>query len=217
VEAKRRRKRSSSLPTFLLGLVLALIGVGVFLLMRSYLQGAAPEPKRVVQEIHLIRPPPPPQETPPPPPPPEEKVKLPEPEQPPDPTPSNEPPPSEHLGLDAEGGAGADVFGLVGNKGGRDLLESGTSALTWYSRQLKDQIQELLSADPRTRSGSYTAEIQIWVREDGSIARRGIIKGSGKEATDRAIDAVLSRFTRAAQAPPANWINPVNLRIESHG
>src|SRR5689334_3282657 len=109
--------------------VLAVVGVGLFFLIRHFVKQEAPATKKVVQEIRVIRPPPPPPETPPPPPPPpEEKVDLKEPEPEPDPTPTNEPPPGEQLGLDADGSAGSDGFGLAARKGGRDLLASGGSA-----------------------------------------------------------------------------------------
>lgn len=114
---RRRPKRHSSLPSVLLALCLVAIGAGAFLFLRSYLKSPAPPMPHIIDEVHLIRPPPPPPVTPPPPPPPEEKAEVHEPQQP-DQKPSNEPPPSQQLGLDTQGGAGSDAFGLVGNQGG---------------------------------------------------------------------------------------------------
>jgi periplasmic protein TonB len=212
-----KRKKHPYLPMVLLGLCVSLIGVGTFGLMRSFLNSGTGAPKKVVQEIHLIRPPPPPPDVPPPPPPPEEKVEVHEPEQQPDPTPSNEPPPSEQLGLDAEGTAGGDAFGLVGNKGGRDLLASGGSAFMWYAGLLKNEIQEQLSTEKQTRSGSYSVNLRVWVRDDGTIDRVRIVQGSGNPDRDRAIESALSRISRLSQAPPADMPQPINLRIVSHG
>jgi periplasmic protein TonB len=213
-----KRKKRPYLLVVLLGLCVSLIGVGTFALMRSFLNSGTGAPKKTVQEIHLIRPPPPPPDVPPPPPPPpEEKVDVHEPEQQPDPTPSNEPPPSEQLGLDAEGTAGGDAFGLVGNKGGRDLLASGGSAFMWYAGLLKNEIQESLSAEKQTRSGNYSVNLRVWVRDDGTIDRVRIIQGSGNPDRDRAIESALSRISRLSQAPPADMPQPINLRIVSHG
>lgn len=212
----RRKKRPSRLPILLLGLCLALIGVGAFVLLRNYLQAAAPPPQHVVQEIHLIRPPPPPLEPPPPPPPPE-KVQVPEPQQRPEPAPTDQPPPGNKLGLDTDASGPGDAFGLAAIKGGHDLLAPSNSAFTWYSRVLSDEIKELLTADKRTRSASYTATIGVWLRQDGTVERTSIVKSSGNEATDQAIKSVLSRFQRSAQAPPPNWPNPANVTIVSHG
>ena len=213
-----KRKKRSYLP-ILGGVCVVAIFVGGILFIRSFLGGASAPKQKLVQEVHLIRPPPPPppEEKPPPPPPPEEKVITPQPEQHPDPTPSNEPPPSEHLGLDAEGGAGGDAFGLVGNKGGRDLLGSGGSAIAWYSGILKTAVLEQLSADKELRSGNYKLVIRFWLRGDGSVDRVVIVQGSGDRDRDRMIEAQLSRMTRLPNAPPAGFPTPATLTVVSHG
>lgn len=199
------------------GLGVTLLGAGVFALMRSFLSSTPGTPQKVIQEIHLVRPPPPPPDLPPPPPPPpEEKVSVQQ-DQRPDPTPSNEPPPSEHLGLDAEGGAGGDAFGLMGNKGGRDLLASGGSAYTWYAGLLKTEILDQLNSDKMARRGEYQVVVRVWVRSDGTIDRVHIVQGSGDRERDAAIEAALARVTRLSQAPPADMPEPISLRIVSRG
>jgi protein TonB len=209
-----RAQRFRYLPLVALALVVMLAGGGVYWMVRGFLNSAPPPTKRVVQEIHVIRPPPPPPETPPPPPPPEEKVDVhEEPDKEPDPTPSNEPPPSEQLGLDAEGGAGGDAFGLVGNKGGRDLLASGGSALKWYGGLVKNELLERLQDVKEARKGSYSVEIAVWVRPDGTVERFHA-QSSGDKERDRAIEAVLSHF-RISEAPPANMPQPLSIRIVS--
>ncbi|MGO9803449.1 MAG: TonB C-terminal domain-containing protein [Steroidobacteraceae bacterium] len=210
-KANRRRY----LPVIVLTTAVSLLGVGAFAVVRGILNSAPGQPKQVIQEIHLMRPPPPPPDLPPPPPPPEEKVDVPEPK--PDPTHSNEPPPGEQLGLDAEGGAGSDAFGLLGNKGGRDLLASGGSAYLWYAGLLKDQILEQLNADRRARGGDFSLLVRVWVRGDGSIDRVRIVQGSGDRERDSAIEAALARIPRLSQAPPADMPEPISLKIVSRG
>src|SRR5262245_23918968 len=96
-------KKKRYVPVIIAGVAILGLAVGAFAVVRGFLNGAPGAPKKVVQEIKLIRPPPPPPDLPPPPPPPpEEKVDVTEPEQQPDPTPSNDPPPGEQLGLDAD-------------------------------------------------------------------------------------------------------------------
>ena len=215
--AVRRRKKNRYLPVVLLGLTVSLIGAGAFALVRGFLATAPSQPKQVVQEIHVIRPPPPPPDLPPPPPPPpEEKVDVTEPEHP-DPTPSNDPPPGEQLGLDTEGGAGGDAFGLLARKGGRDLLASGGSAYAWYAGLLKNEILEQLGTEKQARSGQYAVVVRVWVRDDGSIERVNIVQGSGDRQRDRAIESALTRITRLSQAPPADMPEPISLRIVSRG
>ncbi len=204
------------LPLIALAVVVLLAGGGVYWMVRGFLDSAPPPTKKVVQEIHVIRPPPPPPETPPPPPPPpEEKVDVHEPDPEPDPTPSNDPPPSEQLGLDAEGGAGGDAFGLVGHKGGRDLLASGGSAYLWYAGILKNEILDRLQQDKDVRKGSYSVDVKLWVRPDGSVERVRLTQSTGDRQRDQAIEAALSRMTRISQAPPSDMPQPISLRIVS--
>ena len=142
-------------------------------------------------------------------------VDVKEPDPTPDPTPSDEPPPSEQLGLDAEGGAGGDAFGLVGHKGGRDLLATGGSAFAWYAGLLKNEITEQLGNEKKARTGDYSVIVRVWVKADGSIARVSIAQSSGDRERDRAIEAAVSRLARLPQAPPPDMPQPISLRIVS--
>jgi protein TonB len=211
----RKRNRFRYVPIVAVGLAVCVLGVGAVTFVRGILGGGAPPTKKVAQEIHLIRPPPPPDVPPPPPPPPREKVDIPDPQQQPDPTPSNEPPPGEQLGLDAEGSAGGDAFGLLGNKGGRDLVGSGGSAFAWYAGLLKNQILDILGAEQKARTGGYTVVVHVWVRNDGTIDRVHIAQSSGDRERDRIIEAALVRIGRLSEAPPANMPEPISLRIVS--
>jgi protein TonB len=195
--------------------VLVLVAGGIFLMVRHFLSQEVPATKKVVQEIRVIRPPPPPPEAPPPPPPPpEEKVDLHEPEPEPDPVQSNEPPPGEQLGLDADGSAGSDGFGLAARKGGRDLLASGGSAYAWYAGLLKNEILGTLQDEKKVRSGSYSIQVRVWVRPDGSIERIRFTQSSGSGERDKAIEEAITRI-RLSQAPPADMPQPISLRIAS--
>jgi hypothetical protein len=170
----------------------------------------------VVQVVQLIRPPPPPPDAPPPPPPPpEEKVDVPDPQEKPDPTPSNEPPPGEQLGLDAEGGAGGDAFGLLGRKGGRELLGTGGSALSWYGNLVKGEVLSQLIDDAKLRNATYSVTVKIWVKVDGTIERIRLAQSSGDADRDRAIEADLSHLNHISQAPPSDMPQPISLRIVS--
>jgi periplasmic protein TonB len=213
---KRKSQKYRFVPIIALGLVVSVVGVGAIGFMRDFLHKAPTHPKQVVQQIKLIRPPPPPPDVPPPPPPPpEEKVDIPDPQQQPDPTPSNEPPPGEQLGLDAEGGAGGDAFGLVGRKGGRDLIGSGGNAFAWYGGLLKNAIIDQLGAEQQAKSAAYSVVVRVWVRNDGTIERVRIAQSSGSPERDHSIEAALSRITRLSQAPPADMPEPITLRIVS--
>ena len=211
-----RAQKYRFVPLAALCLLLLVVGLGVIWTIRHFLAGAPPPQKKVAQEIHIIRPPPEELPPPPPPPPPEEEVDIPDPQEPqPDPTPSNEPPPGEQLGLDADGGAGSDGFGLAARKGGRDLLASGGSAFAWYAGLLKNEILDQLQEENRARSGAYSVTVRVWVRKDGTIEKITLVQSSGDKERDRAIESALSRISRISQSPPADMPQPVSLRIVS--
>jgi protein TonB len=112
----------------------------------------------------------------------------------PDPAQSNDPPPGQQLGLDADGSAGGDAFGLLANKGGRDLLSSGGSAYAWYAGLLKSEILDQLNAEKRVRSGEYSVIVRVWVRNDGSVDHIRIVQSSGSRERDQAIESALARI-----------------------
>ena len=174
-------------------------------------------PKKTVQEIKVIRPPPPPpevEEEPPPEPEVEEEVEIPE-EDIPD-VPDMEPPPGSQLGLDAEGGAGGDAFGLVGKKGGRSLLGSGSgSRFAWYSNIIKTEILESLYEDEQLRSKSYRIRCDIWVSKTGEINRIQMLNSTGDADIDKRIKDRLHALRRISDAPPADMNMPIKIAIQS--
>lgn len=214
------KRKKSPVGPIIIGAVVVAVLVGGVLFIRSFLGAAKVQQPKIVQEVHLIRPPPPPppEEKPPPPPPPEEKVVTPQDQPKPDPTPDNQPPPSQNLGLDAEGGAGGDAFGLVGNKGGRDLLGGGNgSAAAWYGNLIKNEVMERLGSDKALRTGNYQVQVRLWFSRDGTIEKAAVVKSSGDRDRDRSIETQLSSFTRIPQPPPAGVPSPITLTVSYHG
>ncbi len=124
----------------------------------------------------------------------------------------DEPPPGNQLGLDAEGGAGSDWFGLIGRKGGRSLLNGG--AFGWYSGQLQKDIHEALFQLRDIRRKRYSLVVTLWIGADGHITDARIRKGTGDAQLDETIAATL-RATRLATAPPREMPQPVRVRITS--
>jgi len=210
-----RAQKFRFVPAIALVVLVLVAGGGIVWLVKNFLAGAPPPQKKVAQEIRIIRPPPEELPPPPPPPPPDEEVDINEPQPEPDPTPSNEPPPGEQLGLDADGTAGGDGFGLAARKGGRDLLATGGSAFTWYAGLLKNEILDRLQEEDRARSGSYSVPVRAWVRDDGTIERIELAQSTGDRARDQAIEKVLAGISRLPQAPPPNMPQPMVLRIVS--
>ena len=170
---------------------------------------------RTVQTVTLVRPPPPPPEDRPPPPP-EEQPKEPVPMDSPEPQQAdNEPAPSEQLGLDAEGTAGGDAFGLAARKGGRDIAGSGGAAFAWYTGRLKDNVSERLSGDPRLRAKRFSVTVKVWIQSDGRIQEVQLASTTGSPDLDKLIQGALASVGRLAEPPPIEMPQPVSLRIVS--
>jgi protein TonB len=195
-------------------LVVLLIFVAVWWI-RGFMSNNAQKPARVVQNITVIRPPPPPppQETPPPPPP--DKVDEPIPQNQPDPTPDNTPAPAPDLGLDAEGSAGSDAFGLAARKGGTDISGSAGAIFAWYTNKLRDEISNRLSSDPKLRGKKFTAGFRIWLESDGRIKDAKLTVGSGSSEVDREITAQIATGVHF-DGPPLELPQPISLQIVSH-
>jgi protein TonB len=172
------------------------------------------QPKREVpQVVKIIRPPPPPVE--PPPPPPEEKVEEPLTQDEPEPV-ADEAPPGEQLGLDAEGVAGGDAFGLAARRGGADIIGGGGgAAFAWYTVMIKDGILDALASDERVRKGNYKLTVRVWLAPDGRVERIALADSTGNPQLDAAIEQALARVDRLREGPPLEMPQPVTLRIVS--
>jgi periplasmic protein TonB len=195
------------------GVVLVVfVATMLVLFIHRFMASKDQKPPRLVQNITVIRPPPPP---PPEAPPPPEKVEQQIQQNQPEPTPDNEPTPSEQLGLDAEGSAGGDAFGLAARKGGGDLIGTGGAAFAWYTGKLKDQVSEHLAGDVRLRAKKFSVGVRVWIEADGRIKEFKLSSGTGNRDLDGAIVAALSSLGRISEGPPLEMPQPVTLQIIS--
>jgi protein TonB len=206
------RKRAPLLGGLLV--VLILVSAMVWF-VRGFMANKDKRPPRTVQNITVIRPPPPPppEETPPPPPP--EKVEQPLPQNEPEPTPDNTPTPSQQLGLDADGAAGDDGFGLAARKGGSDIAGSGGAAFAWYTGKLKDEVNDRLSLDAKLRGKKFSVGIRIWLESDGRIKDIKMTSGTGNRDIDSAISSDIAALGRLGASPPIEMPQPISLQIVS--
>lgn len=207
-------------PAAMIALAL-LVAVGLVYYLKQWLGSDTTQTKKLVQQITLIKPPPPPPPPPkveqPPPPQVEEKVEVPKPEPVPEDMPDqpDEMPPSDQLGLDAEGGAGGDAFGLVGHRGGHALLGGGGgSAEVWYKRMLGQELQGLVNDHDELRKRAFSAlRLKLWI-DGGRIRRVELLTTSGDKAWDHRLKAAL--LNEHLQTPePAGIEQPVRLQISS--
>lgn len=200
---------------------LVVLGVGALMVnvVRDFLNAPDEPPRKGPQQVTLITPPPPPpppQERPPEPEI-EDEVELEEPE-PVDDLPeeaSNEPPPGADLGIDAEGGAGSDGFGLIGRKGGRGLLDGAGDPSRYYANQLGREIENALQDHDAVRRRSYSVGINVWVSSDGRVSRVELATTTGSRETDALLTEAIMGARTAALRPPPDMEQPIRLRVSS--
>ena len=194
-------------------LVFVLGGVSAALIRN--MSGTSAPQQPLIQQISIVMPPPPP----PPPeiqePEPVEELELDEPEPEPLVEDTDAEPPGAELGLDAEGVAGGDAFGLRAKKGGRGLLGGG-DASSWYAGILQRELQKRLSDDESIRGlGEYSVIVSISLDENGYVEHSRLLSGSNNPRLDAALTAVLASGVRLSQEPPADLPQPIRLRISS--
>ncbi len=215
---QQKASTKTQLLLWLGGLILvAAVGYGVYLLRALIAEGSGPAKKVVQQQITLVTPPPPPPPPPEPPKPEVEEEKIPE-ETPPEPEPAPEPNPSdapagEDLGLDAEGGAGGDGFGLVGRKGGRDFLAGGGAGGS-YTNAFKEKINTLLSDDEELKYQKYQAILRFWVSPEGLVERFEISQFSGDPELKKRVETAMAAIKQFGK-PPADLAQPINWQVTS--
>lgn len=199
------------------------VGIGMVFLVKNFINAKPPKPDdRKVQQVTLVKPPPPPKqekiEKPPEPKMKQKEVDISEPEPMPEEMPDmpDQPPLGEDLGLDAEGVAGGDGFGLVGRKGGRGLLGGRAGdPFMWYASQLQRQVEDALLDDEDIRRKDYSVVARIWVSDDGSIRRAELATSTGSSKTDRILLSRIEGLPPLSELPPDDMPQPIRLRISS--
>lgn len=197
----------------------ALVGLTVaFGFWMKGLMDDAPVTQKQVVQVQVFRPPPPPPEVDEPPPPPEmeeEEVDIPEPEAEIDePEMPDMPPPGELLGLDADGVAGGDAFGLVGRKGGRSLV-GGQGQFRWYASRITDEILDSLGKEDSIRRQSYSISVLVWVDDDGELGRYELLSSTGDQSLDQSLKKALAEIAGFSAPPPGGLPQPMRIRIVS--
>jgi periplasmic protein TonB len=202
--------------TRLAGFVFAiLLLLGFMWFVRSMMNAKTGKTTRTVQIVQVIRPPPPPPPDKPPPPPPE-KSPEPLPKDVPEPTPEQQPDqaPEQPLGVDADGSAGGDAFGLAARRGGSDLIGgTGTAPYAWYTNRMRDTIKDRLSAAPCTKSAKGSLSTRIVVGADGHVKQIKLVTTTGNAQLDSCVEKVLDSITTLGDTPPPNMPETVNLRL----
>ena len=202
-------------------LAVALVA-GAFLLLRSFLARPAGKGSGVHQIALINQPPPPPPKPPekqPEPPKVKDEVKLDPPKAEPkadEPKPADDKPASDKpLGVDADGGAGSDGFGLASSRGGRDLLSTGGGGgAAYYSGLLQRQFFEALSRNRKVLRDEFRIVVKIWIADDGRVTKADIVSGSGNAQVDETIQLTLLEMPALHDVPPSS-MRPIQLRLSN--
>lgn len=226
-----KKKQKGRLPiiigTCAIVVLMAVSALGVINLLLS---DDGNKRRKQIQMITLVKPPPPPKI----------KEKPPEPEvekkeeiieQEPEETPpeqsdeaDSDVPEGNDLGLDAEGSAGGDGFGLQGKKGARGLLSGGSRSLlqryAWYTsiiqQELHDEIKLLLEKNGGIPKGKHKTQFKISIDDLGRILTFKIIKPTGNQDVDQAVEKALITY-RISEPPPPEMPRTIELAISSSG
>jgi protein TonB len=199
----------------LAGLVFGLLLIVAFVwFVRTMMAGKVGKPTRQVQVVQIIRPPPPPPPDQPPPPPPE-KTEQELPKDQPEPAPDNTPAPADQpLGVDAEGSAGGDAFGLAARRGGSDLVGgTGSAPFAWYQNRISDAIREHLSSVACAKSAKGSISIHLLMEADGRFKQVQLATTTGNRQMDQCIETALGTMPRMSDPLPPGMPEQVNVKI----
>ena len=228
---KKKRKGRIVIGTVAV-VVVCLMVAGSLFVLKVLLRDDSQRRKRQVQMVTLVKPPPPPKIKEKPPEPEIEKkeeIIEQEPEQPPPEQESaaeDNSPMDDDLGLDADGTAGADGFGLRGKKGGRALIGGGSGSRSlmqryaWYTdilqEEIRKKVREHLEQNGGIPSGNLTAMVSLEIDDSGDIVAFDVYGSSGNHQMDRAVELAL-QVTRISEPPPLGMPKAMKLKITSKG
>jgi protein TonB len=204
------RRNVSRLLGALAGILLLL---GFIQLVHVMMGAKKGKTMRQVQIVQIIRPPPPPPDQPPPPPPEKTDVQLPKDE--PEPVPDNTPAPADQpLGIDAEGSAGGDAFGLAARRGGSDLVGgTGSAPFAWYTNRITEAIRDKLASVPCAKAAKGSLTIHLLMDPDGHFKQVQLASTTGNRQVDQCIDDALVSMPRMNDPLPPGMPEQVNIKI----
>lgn len=200
--------------------VVAVLGVGLWLLSRNIAGVNMNEPP--ASQVNLLPPPPP---TPPPPPPPKEK--------PPEPDKAIEPPKPEaqpkaadqpkQLTIAGPAQAGGDSFGVKAGSGGGSTIIGGSPtgkeggggfADASWGRFVTSEITRVIEANNRVNHRVFAAVVDVWVDASGRLTKATIRKSSGDPKLDHDLVASVEGIGSLGEPPPASLRFPARIALE---
>jgi len=233
-EMPENKARKSKVPWGLVIVMVAVLGAGVYF-VKSVLSEKSPRKRNSFTVVTLLKPPPPPPVEKPPEPKIEEiqKEEIIAPEQeaaePEAPSAEQDAPAGDKLGVDAEGAAGSDAFGLVGKKGGRSLLAGdggGLGKLTLLTRfaeysqivesEIRKKVRKRLDEEGGIPKGNHQVIARVSVDGNGAVVDFKIVGSSGDHKIDEAVRDSVGKV-QISSPPPDGMPRTMVIRITSKG
>jgi TonB family protein len=137
-------------------------------------------------------------------------------------------PAGDALGVDADGKAGSDAFGLVGRKGGRSLLDGG-DGLGKFSLQskyagytqvvqttIRKKVMKRLDDEGGIPKGKFEVAVRLHLDSAGAVIDYRIVGSSGNHRIDEAVKQVLDNF-KVKDPPPDGMPQKMIFKIMAQG
>jgi len=223
------KKKPSALKIRVIAAVITLVFLtGGFLIIKALISDDNKKKRRHVQMVTLLKPPPPPviKEKPPEPEKKEEKIKEPEPEEAPEEADADDRPTDDNLGVDADGGAGSDDFGLVGKKGGRSIIGGDLSRnallrrYAWYyqivEKEIRKKVNGLMDQEGGIPDGNLKAVVELYLDDRGKVLNFSIPGSSGVKKMDDAVTRALGKM-QISEPPPADMPKGIRIIVSAKG
>jgi protein TonB len=233
---KKKHKKTPYQNLLVPGVIGLFFLVVIGFIVKVVLTDVGPRKKEQISTVTLLKPPPDVKEKPPEPEIPKEVPKqeviqdIPQQQDTPQNDSQDDTPAGNDLGVDAEGGAGGDSFGLVGKKGGRAITLGGggggmnrlslLSKYGWYTQKIQDEIKKKvkkkMDQDGGIPKGKFQTMVKIVLDPRGVIVKFHIVGASGNSKIDEAVQATLGEI-KINEPPPAGMPAGMTLKITSQG
>ena len=115
------------------------------------------------------------------------------------------------LGLDADGSAGSDSFGLKARKGGRSFLGGGSV----YATQIQTQINDLIAGHDELPFIYFEVVCKIWIDEKGKLENIELVHYSGDEEIRHTLKNLIISKLQVNNGPPLEMPQPIKLRLRN--
>jgi periplasmic protein TonB len=123
-----------------------------------------------------------------------------------------ETPAGQDLGLDADGSAGTDGFGLIGRKGGTGI---GIGKAGRYEVMVKENVIDRIYADEELKYLAYSGVITLWVNATGKVEKYSIDLDDEAPKIKKLLESVLATLSFDSGPPIETADKGIKLRVNS--